>query len=103
MELLTEADLHMLGVYVDKLDRWLIAKERTENDGAWYVVVNRDEQEVVKKAPWAKDYQELGKELLQLADHFGMTPSARNGLEVKTTAAQKDDFKDFLFGADGSS
>ncbi len=99
---LTEADLNAFAQYCDVLTRWEQARDFLDKNGFVYAIyhdMTPEEKATGKKPrlkymaqfPHVNIYSQLGKQLLQLAAQFGMTPSSRSALRVNPAPENEQD------------
>lgn len=97
-KILTEFDLNLLKHYCVisglciKFELYLCSPEAT--------IFSTREKQLLRQNPYLKQYQDLSKQLLSVAEHFGMTPKARGKVGIKGPKAevQTDKLKDFIDG-----
>lgn len=55
---------------------------------------------LLRQNPFVRQYQDVGKQMLQVAEHFGMTPKARGKVGIKSPTAdiEQDELKKFNTG-----
>lgn len=89
--LATTADQVVLGRYVDMLTAWVtLAKDiRGLTKSSRYHYTEAGTHRV---HPAFAEFRTLGAELLKLEREFGMTPSARTGIEAAPTESEVDEW-----------
>ena len=107
--LLTELDLAELARYCDMRCRWMQARDFLEKNGPVYAIHHEqtpEERAAGKKPrlkymaqfPQVNIYSQLAKALKDIEDRFGMSPSARSGINVKLPGDKRDKVKSLLYG-----
>lgn len=114
--LLTEIDLSALAQYCDVTLRWQQARDFLDKNGFYYAIYEKPTREELAAAakdgspvkqrlkymvqfPQVNIYAQFGKQRMQLAAQFGMTPSARAGLGIASTVpAEKTELRQRLYG-----
>ncbi len=108
VNVLTDLDRDVLTRYCDLRARWMEARSLLLKHGAYIdIFAERTQEELdhgvepklkyTQKTPYFSIYESLHKELTRLEQMFGMSPSARAALEIKTPA-KKSQVKADLYG-----
>ena len=87
--LLTVADGDMFAVFCSLYADWRSAVERLEREGMTYL-----HKDLVKTNPLVGIADQLARQVISLGSHFGLTPSSRDRLDVKTPP--KSALQDYL-------
>ena len=95
MGVLASVDSDALAVYCQLYARWREAEEFLEENGSIYVVrTDSGQMKYAKQYPQVLIARSLAAHVRAYQKEFGMTPSARSGVE--TVAPGKSDFAKFL-------
>ena len=82
MDVLTVSDNYALAMLADAYDDYFAASEAIEAHGATYVVITRDDVELVKNNPAVHHKNEAWRRINVGLGKFGLDPSSRAGLIV---------------------